>query len=241
MSIVTVLGGILLRNKKVKALIDKSVSDFIEGFEGKPPPTKAESLEVLQKFVEQMKRPKFPEAFETSEDYFAFLLTLISQAAHLKERPVVLPDLYVPNYHFYFPQPRGNPEVVPGKFARIEAGTGRYVRTAPDKPYRFYGVPATTKDGKPTIDQLEEGTLMDPGSDESEAWRKAIGRAVGLSPDDILAIDIIGKPTNGTTGVIFVAREDDPFGGSDLVVHANPNTRASIVKRLEALLNTSSF
>jgi hypothetical protein len=238
MSIVTVLGGILLRNPKVKALIDKGVSDFIDGFAGKSPPTKEQGIEALQKFVEEMKRPKFPEAFNASEDYFAFLLTVISQAAHLKERSVVLPDLYVPKYHFYFPQPRGNPEVVSGNFPRIEDGTGRQVETPPSTPYRFYAVPVATKEGNPTVDQLEAETLVGPArSDESKDWRAAIARAVRLSQDDIIAIQLIGK---STTRIIFVAPED-PFGDSDLVVQGNPNTRLSIVKRLEEVLNSSSF
>jgi hypothetical protein len=240
MSIVTVFGGILLRHPKVKALIDKGLSDFIDGFVGKPPPTKEESIEVLQKFVEEMKRSKFPDAFNTREDYFAFLLTVITQAAHLREQPVVLPDLYVPKYHFYFPQPRGNPEVVSGNFNRIEAGTGRQVETPPNKPYRFYAVPAATNKGNPTINQLEAGTLVGPaGSDESKDWRTAIARAVGLSPDDILAIKFIGK-AQSTGQIIFVAFED-PWGGSDLEVQKDPATRQSIVERLEEVLNTSGF
>jgi hypothetical protein len=236
MSIVTVLGGILLRNPKVKALIDQGVSDFIDGFVRKPPPTREQNIEALQMFVEQMKRPKFPDAFKTREDYFACLLTVISQAAHLKERRVVLPDFYVPNYHFYFPQPRGNPEVVSRDFARVEAGTGRQVQT-PNEVYRFYAVPAATKEGNPTIDKLEAGTLRDPGSDESTEWRKAIARAVGLSPDDVIAILLIGK---STTRIIFVAPEG-PFGDLDLEVQENPNTRPSITKRLEEVLNASGF
>jgi hypothetical protein len=239
MSIVIVLGRILLQNPKVKELIDQGISDFIDGFKGKSPPTKEQSIELLQKFVEQMKRPKFPEAFEKSEDYFAFLLTVISQAAHLKERPIVLPDLYVPGYHFYFPQPRGNPKVESGTFVRIEKETGREVQTPPNKPYRFYAVPAVIK-GNPTLEKLDAGSLVEPaGSDESKDWRTAIAQAVGGSPDDIIAIQVIGR-AESTSRIIFLAPED-PFGDSDLEVKANPAARASIVKRLEEVLNTSNF
>ena len=238
MSIEATLAAIILRNPKVKSLIDQAVADFFDGLT-RPQPTKKQSIAVLKKLVEQMEEPEFAEAFVTSEDYFEFLLTVVSAATYLKERPLVLADLYVPGYSFYFPPPSGEPTAVTATNSRVEPDTARAIQVPPDRLYHFYAIPAGAGQTN-LLDKLKAGSGNDPASSaDINEWRTALSKRVGLAPDDIIPIQGIGR--GKLAGRVILIAAQDPTGDSDLKVQPSPTTRASIVKEIESFLSISSF
>jgi hypothetical protein len=238
-SVIAVIGGILLRNARVKQFIDDSVSSFIDGFAGQGA-TKQKTIESLKYLVKQMHNPEFDSSFDVIEDYFGFLLTVISQSCRQKEQPLVLVDFYAPGYVFYFPQPRAAPELIEGNWkGRLEDGTGRAVQTAPDKPYHFYALPARGG-GAEIHDQLKEWEFESGESlEQMNDWRRALAKRTGLLDDDIVAIGAIGRSTRDSRLILVAAQ--GLTGDEDIPVKLNRTGRATIARALEDLLNSSAF
>ena len=239
MSVIVVIGGILLRNPRVKQFIDDSVSAFIDGFTGKGA-NKEKTIVSLKYLVQQMHNPEFDNSFEVIEDYFGFLLTVISQSCRQKEQPLVLADFYAPGYLFYFPQPRAAPELIEGSWkGRLEDGTGRAIRTAPNNPYHFYALPVRGR-GAEIHDQLKDWEFESGESlEQMNDWRRALAKRAGLLDDDIVAIGAIGRSTHGSRLILVAAQ--DPTGGEDIPVKLNRTGRTTIARALEDLLNSSAF
>jgi hypothetical protein len=239
MSVIAVIGGILLRNPRVKQLIDDSVSTFVDGFAGKKA-TKEQTVETLKKLVEQMHKPEFVNSFDVIEDYFGFLLTIISQSCHQKVQPLVLADFYAPGYLFYFPQPRAAPELIEGSWkGRLEDGTARAVQTAPSNPYHFYAIPARGREAE-IFDRLKNfGVESGESLEQMNDWRRALAKWTALSDDDIVPIQTIGISTRSSR-LIFVAAQD-PIGDEDIPVKLNKTGRVLIAQALADLLNSSAF
>jgi hypothetical protein len=238
-SVIVVIGGILLRNPRVKQFIDDSVSAFIDGFAGKGA-TKEKTIESLKYLVKQMHEPEFANSFDVIEDYFGFLLTIISQSCRQKELPLVLADFYAPGYLFYFPQPRAAPELIEGNWkGRLEDGTARAVQTAPNIPYHFYALRAQGREAE-IHDQLKDWELESGESlEQMNDWRRALAKRTRLLDDDIVAIQAIGKSTRGSRLILVAAQ--DPFGDEDIPMKLNKTGRATIARALEGLLNSSAF
>jgi hypothetical protein len=238
-SVIAVIGGILLRNPRVKQFIDDSVSAFIDGFTGKGA-NKEKTIVSLKYLVQQMHNPEFDNSFDVIEDYFGFLLTVISQSCRQKEQPLVLADFYATGYLFYFPLPRAAPELIEGSWnGRLEDGTGRAIQTAPDNPYHFYALPARGR-GAEIHDQLKDWEFDSGESlEQMNDWRRALAKRTRLLDDDIVAVQAIGKSTRDSR-LILVASQD-PSGKEDIPMKLNKTGRATIARALEDLLNSSAF
>jgi hypothetical protein len=184
--------------------------------------------------------PEFASSFEVTEDYFGFLLALISQICRQKEQPLVLTDFYAPGYVFYFPQPRAAPELIEGNWkGRLEEGTARAIQTAPGSAYHFYALPARGR-GAAIHDQLKDWDFESGESlEQMNDWRRALAKRTGLSNDEIVPIQTIGKSTRGSRLILVAAQ--DPTGDEDIPMKLNTTARAGIARALEDLLNSSAF
>jgi hypothetical protein len=227
------LWTILLKNKKFQQLLDTGVTQIIEGFTRKDP-TPEEAITVLQGVLAKMQSDKFPDTYPSKEDYFEFLLSLVSQAAFLKERPLALSDFYVSNYHFYFPRPSKMPQVATVKLNRTVLGSGRQIIQPPDTPYFFYAVPASTAGVK-----LASAISSSKGLTQPNHWREALATSLGVSADLIIAIQGIGRDEK-SSNLIFVAPQG-PMGDLDLAIETGTDTRANLINELQAFLEKSSF
>jgi hypothetical protein len=227
------LWPILLKNKKLQQLLDTGVTQIIEGFT-REDPTPEEAIAVLQGVLEKMRSDTFPDTYPSKEDYFELLLSLVSQAAFLKERPLALTDFYVSNYHFYFPRPSKMPEVETAKLNRLVLRSGRRIIEPPDTPYFFFAVSASAAGVK-----LASAISSSKGLTQPNDWRTALATSLGVSADVIIAIQGIGRDAK-SGNLIFVAAQG-VMDELDLAIETGTDTRANLINELQAFLKKSSF
>ena len=71
------------------------------------------------------------------------------------------------------------------------------------------------------------------------AWRAQLAAAVGLAPDDIIAIQGVGQPTDNPHPRFFAPQ--GVMGDLDLQTVPGKQTRASIMRELTEFLESSAF